>query len=759
MTTRRMASEAEAPPEDTMPSSSPGSRGQSGYPAAFFSVDLAAAARRLLAFLRSASARGNVGPRSVRRYEEMWLPLAADAAGGGGEEAAMLVPPPDVHLVWLCHCFHHERYVAYCASRFGRLIDRPSILDAENEEHAADCCRDIWAARYPLEPFDLDNNDFDGNNSNAIENDSANSEIFMMVQTYAGLADHFASPFVSEGVYHVAARRRYTCFLDLIRKGVCTTREDTRLVPSLDILLMWLAHQSFPASYATDMTLMSIKDNVMKMVVSYREVASEETVERTRILWEEAYDEPYDLSGSEVDAAAVGTAREAFHWQAAASEEDTNRLYKGLQPRFLMEVCVFLKGEFDSEHISKEFLRFRAQRCYRSLKLDKSVSNLSCKNWQKMWHMYCEFATRGLTIEVRRSMGGCFRNSKILKNISFSWNDMLHEKSLMLSEELDARIRVMASITPPIQAPYLLKCVPDRVTDDGGAMVSDVILRMRSYRPQEGRWLTRTVLDYGGKECFVVRMRIGRGIWRRGPETPMAVKWEDRIIEVREGSWSYIASATSVGYAPEKVVGTATPTKYQQENKVVWRFSTGDVLTVWLGDDLNFQLQNETSEGEQARLLVGRRLSYSVKKDSTSNNHEEEQYLTLVRTSPDYPDGRATVLLNWKLLAMEFLPKEDAVFVLLLCMAIARTMTEIRREDVAGLLVRRRIREPQVGQRDWGSVMLPDSPSLDPHLQPWYRNAARVLISAETVLPNRAMPVGNSPTDGKDELYRQALIP
>ncbi|VAI86010.1 unnamed protein product [Triticum turgidum subsp. durum] len=353
-----------------------------------------------------------------------------------------------------------------------------------------------------------------------------------------------------------------------------------------------------------------------------------------------------------------------------------------------------------------------------------------------MWHMYCEFATRGLTIEVRRSMGGCFRNSKILKNISFSWNDMLHEKSLMLSEELDARIRVMASITPPIQAPYLLKCVPDRVTDDGGAMVSDVILRMRSYRPQEGRWLTRTVLDYGGKECFVVRMRIGRGIWRRGPETPMAVKWEDRIIEVREGSWSYIASATSVGYAPEKVVGTATPTKYQQENKVVWRFSTGDVLTVWLGDDLNFQLQNETSEGE-ARLLVGRRLSYSVKKDSTSNNHEEEQYLTLVRTSPDYPD----------------------VFVLLLCMAIARTMTEIRREDVAGLLVRRRIREPQVGQRDWGSVMLPDSPSLDPHLQPWYRNAARVLISAETVLPNRAMPVGNSPTDGKDELYRQALIP
>jgi hypothetical protein len=48
----------------------------------------------------------------------------------------------------------------------------------------------------------------------------------------------------------------------------------------------------------------------------------------------------------------------------------------------------------------------------------------------------------------------------------------------------------------------------------------------------------------------------------------------------------------------EKVVGTTTPTKDQQENKVVWNFSTGDVLTVWLGDDLNFQLQNESPEEE-----------------------------------------------------------------------------------------------------------------------------------------------------------------
>lgn len=41
---------------------------------------------------------------------------------------------------------------------------------------------------------------------------------------------------------------------------------------------------------------------------------------------------------------------------------------------------------------------------------------------------------------------------------------------------------------------------------------------------------------------------MGGGFWRRGGETPSALKWENRIIEVREGSWSYVAG--SIGRAP-----------------------------------------------------------------------------------------------------------------------------------------------------------------------------------------------------------------
>lgn len=90
--------------------------------------------------------------------------------------------------------------------------------------------------------------------------------------------------------------------------------------------------------YATDMVSMAIRDNVAKVGVGYGEVVSDEVVGRTRVLWEDTYDEPYDMAGSEVDVGAVSAAREAFYWVPAASEEDVNRLYRSLQPRFLMEV-------------------------------------------------------------------------------------------------------------------------------------------------------------------------------------------------------------------------------------------------------------------------------------------------------------------------------------------------------------------------------------------------------------------------------------
>lgn len=179
---------------------------------------------------------------------------------------------------------------------------------------------------------------------------------------------------------------------------------------------------------------------------------------------------------------------------------------------YIIQVCVSVKLISNIKQtrtdLKREFLRLRMAKGHRELKMDKPVSYFTSESWQKAWHLYCEFGTKGLILELRKRDGRCcFKGSSLRESVLFSWNDLLRAPSLTLGKEINERVRTMASITPPVQASYLLKCVPDRVTDDSGAMISDVILKMNQYRPQEGRWLSRTVLDHSGRECFVVRMR------------------------------------------------------------------------------------------------------------------------------------------------------------------------------------------------------------------------------------------------------------
>lgn len=104
---------------------------------------------------------------------------------------------------------------------------------------------------------------------------------------------------------------------------------------------------------------------------------------------------------------------------------------------------------------------------------------------------------------------------------------------------------------------------------------------------------------------------------------------------------------------------------------------------------------------------------------------------------------------------MEFSPREDAAVIILMCMALVRTLSEIKREDVAGLLVRWRVQEMHVGLNDWGSVLLPSATSV--YLQPWYLNANEVLVSAEKI-GSAGASTKYAACEGKEELYRQAIL-
>ncbi|XP_062084867.1 uncharacterized protein LOC133791003 isoform X2 [Humulus lupulus] len=631
-------------------------------------------------------------------------------------------------------------------------------------------CREIWAKRYPNEPFE---NEVESDLTNPIV---ADEELLVEVTKQRFLYSKFSEPYRSETVYLIAARQRYKGFLYMLQKSIQVC---SRLVPASDILLMWLIHQSYPTLYAEDLREI---DGDMGKVVSVWETVKNKEVEETKNLWETTFDQPYEKAGGEIDFNLDGVdipVQPPVYWEV--SETDVNIKYKSMLPRFLLEVCVFVRLKADMkamhEDRKRDTLRLRMIRCHRELKLDKTVSNFSNESWRKAWHLYCEFGTKGVIFERRRLGGYCFKASTIEETVTFHWNDLLRAPSLTLQRQIDQEVKIIASITPPVQAPYLLKCVPDRVTDDSGAMISDVILKMNQYHPQEGRWLSRTVLDHAGRECFVIRMRVGGGFWRRGGEAPSAVKWEDRITEIREGSWSYVAG--SIGRAPERVVGTATPKEASGQWKAVWHFSTGDELMLqWDSSTsisrLSLCLKNQSAESTM-ELLKGRKMQYQEKKVKSRGNSsresrndleeeeevEEEGFFTLVRFTEDNPNGRATALLNWKLLVIEFLPEEDAIFVLLLCISILRSVTDMKKEDLGSLLIRRRVREAKLGSRDWGSVVLhpftSSSTPSSPYLQPWYRNAKSVMVSDSSDNITRP-PASSLPEEGSDQLYKRGIF-
>ena len=147
----------------------------------------------------------------------------------------MILPPLDVQFVWHCHCLKPNQYLDYCVSEFGRLLERPLIFDQGNEDYASDLCRKIWSTRYPTEPFDLEIG-IEEEDDDDLDKDA----IFKAICRFRELCLQFVGPFMGETVYLVSARQKYKKFIYLCREYA---DHGFKLVPTSDLLLMWLTHK------------------------------------------------------------------------------------------------------------------------------------------------------------------------------------------------------------------------------------------------------------------------------------------------------------------------------------------------------------------------------------------------------------------------------------------------------------------------------------------------------------------------------------
>ncbi|KAG0613348.1 hypothetical protein M758_6G096300 [Ceratodon purpureus] len=741
-----------------------------------FSVDLAFAAKRQLGFLRTIDSlpclhKGPAVLRAIRRYQKFWMPLVADslkfdALLNVDSKGKSLLPPLDVQWVWHCHRLNPVGYRQYCITKFGRVIDCPLFPDIASESFAQERCRRLWSIVYQKEPYDIMSTfyKFPGNVSASgqvcpVDDIDGLEELIAAVARQSSFYYYVSQPYMWEDSFLQAATERYKCFLHLLYKS----KGKIFCVPTFDIDLIWHSHQLSPMSYAKDTKALlgSVADHD-----SYLERGPGSKLgngfEDTARLWESTFGHSYEKAGSmyrntkpvnmppppvsELKNSLVLEKPPSFlPWDHRAADHNPTK-YPVLTPRHVLQVCILIKCATNMVPIGREnadlFIRLRTLDAYTSLKLETPVVPFAQDpQWQKLWVLQCETKTKGVMLELRYHVDGCMRTFQKTKRVGgarLTWHDL--QKASTLSHEIvlplrekrfnsmerkqPLQLRLDVSITPPVQASYLLKSVPDRVTDDQGAMLSSTILRRRRQEPQTGRWISRTVLSHAGKESFVIRIRAAKGSWRKSGDRPVGVDWNERIINIHEGGWNYVAN--NVGIAPEKIVGSATPLAHElEEYKLSWALSTGDTLIISRQmSDLNwerhleFTLKTSGRGAGLARLVNGRKQQYEV---AGASPQEEEGFVTLIRYGPHTPQGKATALFNFKISAMEVLPEEDVVLVLLLCTATMRSIADFGGLSAGNEYTRRRTKENNPGSKDWGSVVL-ENIARHSNLSHWYMN-------------------------------------
>ena len=127
----------------------------SSYDKISFSVNLVEACRHELDFLvdvdrhRALTTPGPVVRRAIRRYEQCWLPLAAN------HPSQTLAPSLDIHWVWHCHMLAPYSYDSDVVRLVGRVVDH-RVMSRTELEKVRKKTKSLWTAAYPHEPFDVD---------------------------------------------------------------------------------------------------------------------------------------------------------------------------------------------------------------------------------------------------------------------------------------------------------------------------------------------------------------------------------------------------------------------------------------------------------------------------------------------------------------------------------------------------------------------------------------------------------------------------
>jgi hypothetical protein len=260
-----------------------------------FSVDLVEAALAQIEFLATINQhtalfiKENI-QNTRRRYEKLWLPLAAEHA----EER--LAAPLDIEWLWHCHLLCPVTYNKDCEKLFGKMINH-RLYRFHDRAHALKRSKHLWDAKYENEPFEVDLTEEKMlEASSKIELDSDISyDLESAVSRQGNFYYNVSLPHYLDKRFLTLAVQRYQKFLFLRKNSY-----KLFIVPCYDQDLMWHTHQLHPFAYKEDTIRLLGKVLFHDDTTVDRSPNSKLTLSTidTRRLWQEMYHEDFNTPGA-----------------------------------------------------------------------------------------------------------------------------------------------------------------------------------------------------------------------------------------------------------------------------------------------------------------------------------------------------------------------------------------------------------------------------------------------------------------------------
>ncbi|KAF3787175.1 Glycine-rich domain-containing protein 2 [Nymphaea thermarum] len=607
------------------------------------SRDLVAIAKEQLLFLEAVDRNrclydGPVLDRAIHRYKNYWLPLL-DKHNQSKLTSGPLVVPLDCEWVWHCHRLNPVRYKSDCERFYGRILDNHDVLSnvkgASKQETA-----ELWNNLYPKEPYELDfcyKSTEDNAEAVPAAIASITYDLVSAVKRQSTFGYQVTRPCMHDVRFLQEAVARYKGFLHLIKRNKERSIQQF-CVPTYDIDLIWHSHQLQPACYNKDLI------QVLGRVLEHDDTDSDRS------------------KGKKLDVGFSSTTKqweETFgrrYWRAGAMHRGNSPSPVVVNPISYADekVLVSCKHEkvFDLPMIETIQVYFQFVRIKNFTAEPKGSLFVNCSKKQPDI-FFSSHKRIGIESEVGKKHTVSFqcepkgelvfelvsctssnlplsRQLKTIGTTSLSLEGLVNSPALsaerwfelesdLLSGPEPIYLHIAVSVTVPTFAPFAFHVSPSRQY-----ALNSCLHPLLGRLQQLKRW-TRFV-DAKGSEVISMQMRNFK-------KTEV-----DNSCSLKRG-----------------IVGVSGCSG--QEKVLAKELIEHGGLTKWLFSDYDWCLQLEKKKGVDGYLIdfqghglvkffLGRKLDFELEYHKKQKN--EQDFITIVEFSSEYPYGKALALFNLK---------------------------------------------------------------------------------------------------------------